>query len=187
MDGLCNSSTHTSGQRRESKKQELNAAAVDIYHCHIQNSWHVHVEHVEFGAYFSTSFTWSGIEIDMSSTMWCARIKVSLWLPRTNVTVINGLVFCFYFSPPFKIFALNWSQISGEKEWAIYGSRKNRSATKKSAAQWYTFSSFCYVEVNWLYLCRKPCKGKVIKTILAKENVAHQTAVETQLRAEIVR
>lgn len=29
--------------------------------------------------------------------------------------------------------------------------------------------------------------GKVIKTILAKENVARQTAVETQLRAEIVR
>lgn len=83
--------------------------------------------------------------------------------------------------------ALNWSQISGEKERAIYGSRKNRSTTKKSAAQCYTFSSFCYVEVNWLYLCRKPCKGKVIKKILAKENVAHQTAVETQLRAEIVR
>lgn len=29
--------------------------------------------------------------------------------------------------------------------------------------------------------------GKVIKTILAKENVACQTAVETQLRAEIFR
>lgn len=33
------------------EKQELNATAVDIYHCYIHNSWHGHVEHMEFGAY----------------------------------------------------------------------------------------------------------------------------------------
>lgn len=49
-----------------------------------------------------------------------------------------------------------------------------------------TSCSLCYIEVNWLYLSGKPSVGKVIKTILAKENTARQTAVGTQLRAEIV-
>lgn len=63
---------------------------------------------------------------------------------------------------------------------------KKKGAVQRSSLPTLTFCSLCYIEVNWLYLSGKPSVAKVIKTILAKENIARQTAVETQLRAEIV-
>ena len=47
-----------------------------------------------------------------------------------------------------------------------------------------TFCLSCCLEVNWLCRSRKACVGEVIKTVLAKENLAGTTAVVTQLRAE---
>lgn len=63
--------------------------------------------------------------------------------------------------------------------------KKKKGAVQRSSLPTLTSYSLCYIEVNWLYLSGKPSVGTVIKTILAKENIARQTAVE-KLRGEIV-